>query len=109
MQALLKVIAEPRRVAILRLVRNRERSAGEIAQHFEVTRPAISQHLRVLVGAGLLAERRAGTKRLYRLQPDRLLELRRFLEEFWDTGLERMKRAAEQAHRREARHGRRTS
>ncbi len=95
MEAALKAIAEPRRQAILRLVRDEERTAGEIAEAFEVTRPAISQHLSVLREAGLVTERRDGTRRFYRARPEQIKELQRFLEEFWQTGLERLKAAAE--------------
>ena len=91
----MRAIAEPRRRAILRLVRDEERSAGEIASHFEVTRPAVSQHLSVLKEAGLVSERRNGTKRLYRARPEGLVELRQFLDEFWGERLEALKREAE--------------
>ena len=64
--ASLKAIAEPRRREILRLVRDDELTAGAIAAHFDVTRPAISQHLSVLRDAGLVVERRDGTRRWYR-------------------------------------------
>lgn len=94
MEAALRAIAEPRRREILRLVRD-ERTAGEIAKAFEVTRPAISQHLRILREAGLLAERRDGTRRYYRANPDGLRDIQRFLEDFWDEGLARLKAAAE--------------
>jgi DNA-binding transcriptional ArsR family regulator len=97
MEAVLRAIAEPRRRKILRLVGSRELTAGEIASRFEVTRPAISQHLTVLKHAGLIVERREGTRRLYRARPDGLAELRGFLDEFWATGLDRLKSAAEQA------------
>jgi DNA-binding transcriptional ArsR family regulator len=83
----LQAIAEPRRRAILQLVWQGELPAGEIASHFAVTRPAISQHLRVLKDAGLVVERRQGTKRLYRAVPERMAELRAFLEAFWDDQL----------------------
>jgi len=91
----LKAIAEPRRRRILTLVRDGELSAGEIAAHFEVSRPAISQHLNVLKEAGLVSERRNGTRRLYRARPEGLGELKAFLEEFWDERLESLKREAE--------------
>ena len=68
----MKAIAEPRRQEILRLVWGQERAAGEIATHFEISRPAVSKHLRVLREAGLVAERRDGTQRLYRARPERL-------------------------------------
>ena len=96
MDAVLQAIAEPRRRRILELVRDRELPAGEIAAQFEVTRPAISQHLRVLKEAGLLSERRDGTRRMYRARPEGLAELRRFLDEFWGERLALIKQAAEQ-------------
>lgn len=99
MEAALKAIAEPRRRRILALVRDGERSAGEIAAHFEVTRPAISQHLGVLKDAGLVTERREGTRRLYRARPEGLAELRSFLDGFWDDRLDALRRAAERAER----------
>ncbi len=91
----LRAIAASRRREILRLVRRRELSAGQIASRFDVTRPAISQHIRILKHAGLVTERRAGTRRLYRARPQGLAELREFLEEFWDVGLALLKDAAE--------------
>jgi DNA-binding transcriptional ArsR family regulator len=100
MEAALRAIAEPRRRTILRLVGSEELSAGEIASRFEVTRPAISQHLTVLKGAGLLSERREGTRRLYRARPEGLAELRDFLDELWADALDRLKAAAEQEERR---------
>ena len=96
MDAALQALADPRRRQILALVRERELAAGEIASQFDVTRPAISQHLTVLRKAGLVSERRAGTRRLYRARPSGIVELRAWLEEFWDDGLARLQRAAEQ-------------
>jgi DNA-binding transcriptional ArsR family regulator len=90
-----RAIAEPRRRQILRLVRDRELSAGEIASRFEVTRPAVSQHLAVLRDAGLLHERRDGARRLYRARPEGMAGIREFIEEFWADRLERLKLAAE--------------
>ena len=104
METALKAIAEPRRRQILTLVRDGELSAGEIAARFDVTRPAISQHLGVLKEAGLVRERRDGTRRLYQARPEGLEELRVFLEEFWDTRLDALRREAE---RKEARKGER--
>jgi DNA-binding transcriptional ArsR family regulator len=95
MEAALRAIAEPRRRRILELVGTRELSAGEIASHFEVTRPAISQHLGVLKEAGLVDERRNGTQRLYRARPQGLAELKAFLDRFWDEKLEALQREAE--------------
>jgi DNA-binding transcriptional ArsR family regulator len=99
----LKAIAEPRRRAILRLVLDEELSAGEIASHFDVTRPAVSQHLTVLKEAGLVDERRNGTRRLYRARPEGLADLKAFLGEFWDEKLAALKREAEREEDR--RHG----
>jgi DNA-binding transcriptional ArsR family regulator len=94
--AVLAALADPRRQAILRLVRDVERPSGAIAAHFpDVTGPAISQHLRVLREAGLLAERRSGTRRLYRARPEALRELRAWLRDFWGDALEDLKEAAE--------------
>jgi DNA-binding transcriptional ArsR family regulator len=91
----LKAIAAPRRRQILTLVRDGELSAGEIAGHFDVTRPAVSQHLNVLKEAGLVTERRNGTRRLYRARPEGLAQLKAFLEEFWDERLDALKAEAE--------------
>ena len=105
MEAALKAMAAPRRRQILTLVREDELSAGEIASHFDVTRPAVSQHLNVLKEAGLVSERRNGTRRLYRARPEGLVELKDFLEEFWDARLDTLKREVEKEERKK--HGRR--
>jgi DNA-binding transcriptional ArsR family regulator len=99
MQAAVHAISDPRRREILELVRHQEVAAGEIAARFDVTRPAISQHLTVLKKAGLVSERREGTRRLYRARPEGLAELRSFLDGFWEDRLERLKLAAEQEER----------
>jgi len=91
----LKALAEPRRRAILRLVASDELAAGEIAAAFEVTRTAVSQHLTVLRNAGLLTERREGTRRLYRARPEGLAGLRRFLDDMWASSLEEARRLVE--------------
>ena len=100
MEDALRAIAEPRRREILRLVWNAELPAGEIAARFAVSRPAISQHLRVLKEAGLVTERRNGTKRLYRARPEGLDEVRAFLEGMWDDSLERLRDSAERDQKR---------
>jgi DNA-binding transcriptional ArsR family regulator len=100
MEAALRAIAEPRRRQILRLVRDVEMSAGEIASHFDVTRSAVSQHLRVLKDAGLLLERRNGTRRIYRIRPQGLAELREFIDGLWELQLAALKRVAEAEERR---------
>src|SRR3954466_4809203 len=103
MEAALKAIAGPRRREILVLVRDGELTAGDIAAHFDVTRPAVSQHLTVLKEAGLVSERRNGTQRLYRARPEGLAEVKEFLDEFWGARLEALKREAEREER--AKHG----
>jgi DNA-binding transcriptional ArsR family regulator len=103
MEAALKAIAAPNRRRILSLVRDEELSAGEIAGHFDVTRPAVSQHLTVLKEAGLVNERRNGTRRLYRARPEGLAELREFLEELWDERLDTLRREAEREEERKQR------
>ena len=100
MEAALKAIAAPHRRQILSLVRDGELSAGEIAANFDVTRPAVSQHLTVLKEAGLVDERRNGPRRLYRARPEGLLPIREFLEEFWDERLGALKREAEAEERK---------
>ncbi len=102
-----RAIAEPRRRQILSLTRDAELSAGEIAAGFEISRPAVSQHIAVLRDAGLLAERREGTRRLYRARPEAMVGLRDFIENFWTDRLERLKLAAEleqQRRNRNAKH-----
>jgi DNA-binding transcriptional ArsR family regulator len=97
--AALRALAEPRRRAILRLVWDRERAAGDIASHFDVTRPAVSQHLRVLKEADLVEERRDGTRRLYLAKRDTVADLRRFLDDYWSDTLTRLRDVAEDAER----------
>jgi DNA-binding transcriptional ArsR family regulator len=91
----LRALAEPRRRVILRLVAHDELSAGEIAAAFEVSRTAVSQHLTVLKNAGLLNERRDGTRRLYRARPEGLAGLREFLDEMWAGALDTARRLVE--------------
>ena len=100
MQTAMRALAEPRRVEILRLVRRDELPAGAIAERFDVTRPAISQHLRVLEEAGLVTVRREGTRRLYRARPEALAELRAFLDGLWEDRLDDLKLAAEAEERK---------
>ena len=100
MQTTIQALAEPRRREILALIRDRELTAGEIASGFDVTRPAISQHLGVLKEAGLVSERREGTRRFYRARPEGLKELKEFLEGFWTFSLQQLKREAEAEERK---------
>lgn len=100
-QAALDAVADPRRREILRLVRGAELAAGEISARFpDVSRPAISQHLRVLREAGLIVERRDGTRRLYRARPEGFGALQAFLAEFWDDRLEVLRHEAEKEEQR---------
>jgi DNA-binding transcriptional ArsR family regulator len=88
----LRAVADPTRRAILRLVRDNERPAGEIAEQFPaMTRPAVSQHLRVLTDAGLLHTRRDGTRRYYRTRAEGLDDVWAFLDEMWASRLARLK------------------
>ena len=97
-QAALKALAEPRRVAMLRLVRDRPRSVGEIAGHFEdITQQAVSQHLRELREAGLVEAHRDGQRRLYVLRPEGIEDLESFLRGLWPSGLGRLNQVADDA------------
>lgn len=100
MQAELQALAAPRRREILRLIRAEEMTSGRIASHFDVSGPAISQHLRVLHDAGLVTERREGTRRIYRARPEGLVALRAFIDEFWEARLDDLRREAEAEERR---------
>ncbi len=96
MDEALKAVADPTRRAILRLVREGEQPAGEIAAHFpHMSRPAVSQHLRVLTDAGLLEVRPEGNRRLYRWRREGLRDAASFVEEMWSEHLARLKVAAE--------------
>jgi DNA-binding transcriptional ArsR family regulator len=88
-------IADPIRRRVLELVRDRELPAGELAAQFDVSRPAVSRHLRVLREAGLVRERRRGKQRLYRADPEPLAELRRWLDSYWAGRLSALRTLAE--------------
>ena len=96
-EAAFHALADPRRRAILRLVRDRPRSVNEIAEKFDITQQAISLHLKVLRDAGLVAVRPRGQRRLYEVRPEGLASLRDFLAEFWPDHLQRLKHAVESA------------
>ena len=98
--AVLDALGDPTRRAILERLRGGPLSVGEIAEALPVSRPAVSQHLRVLKQAGLVSERREGTRRLYRLNPAGLGELRAYLDSFWTLALAGFKAAAESEGRR---------
>ena len=95
-----EAIAQPKRREILRLLASGETSAGDIASRFDISQPAVSQHLKVLREAGLVSERRSGTRRLYRVRPEGLADLHGFLAEVLPAGLDRLRRAAEAEQRR---------
>ncbi len=100
MDGAFKALAEPRRREILRLVWSEELPAAQIAARFEdVTRSAVSQHLGVLREAGLVSERRDGTRRLYRVNHDEMARLRQFLDSYWTDGLARLRDLSEAAER----------
>ena len=105
MDVALKAIANPHRREILRLIGGAELSVGQIAERFDVTRPAVSQHLSVLKEAGLVEERRDGTRRLYRANTNGLADLREFLDQFWGERLEALKREAEREEEQRGKHG----
>ena len=88
-------LADPNRRAILRLVCDHPRSVNEIAERFDITQQAVSQHLKVLRDAGLVAVRPQGQRRLYVVRPEGLTGLRDFLDEFWPDSLQRLKEAVE--------------
>jgi DNA-binding transcriptional ArsR family regulator len=92
---IIRALAEPQRVRILRLVGDKELAAGEIAEHFDITAQAVSQHLRVLKDAEVLAERRDGTRRLYSIRPEAIDSVRDFLDELWPSALARLKSTVE--------------
>ena len=99
-EAALRAISSPRRREILRLVWSRELSSGDIASHFDVSWPAVSQNLRVLEGAGLIRARRLGTARLYRADRARLGPLKAVLTRMWETDIDRLAELAEDEERK---------
>jgi DNA-binding transcriptional ArsR family regulator len=94
-----EAIAQPKRREILKLLSSGELSAGQIASHFAVTQPAISQHLKVLKEVGLVSERREGTKRILSVRAEGLGELNDFLAAVLPAGLARLKEVAEKEER----------
>lgn len=88
-------LADPTRRVVFERLRHGARPVGEIARGLPVSRPAVSQHLRVLKNAGLVRERREGTRHYYSVNGDGLAELRSYLEGFWEEALAAFKQAAE--------------
>jgi len=90
-------LGDPTRRAIFELLADRPRAVGELASDLPVSRPAVSQHLKVLKEAGLVMDRAEGTRRIYRLDPDGLAALRSDLERFWGRALVAYKATVEQS------------
>lgn len=84
----LSTLADPTRRAIFERLAGKPRSVGELAQGLPVTRPAVSQHLKVLKDAGLVTDEAQGTRRVYRIDPHGLGEIRKWLDQFWDRSLD---------------------
>jgi DNA-binding transcriptional ArsR family regulator len=91
----LDALGDPTRRQVFELLREGPRSVGELAAELPVSRPAVSQHLRVLESAGLVTHRREGTRHLYELERSGVAELRSWVDGFWDEALARFKEAAE--------------
>jgi DNA-binding transcriptional ArsR family regulator len=92
----LTALGDPTRRAIFERVAEQPRAVGELASELPVSRPAVSQHLKVLKEAGLVVDRQVGTRRIYELDPEGLGALRAYLDRFWDTALAAFKTAVEQ-------------
>lgn len=88
-------LGDPTRRSVFEALRSGPRPVGEIADELPVSRPAVSQHLRVLKQAGLVSERRIGTRRVYRIEPSGLLRLREYVDSFWSDALAEFKQVAE--------------
>jgi DNA-binding transcriptional ArsR family regulator len=96
--AVLTALGDPTRRAVFELVAEGPVSVGHLAVQLPISRPAVSQHLRVLKDAGLVIDRPDGNRRLYRVDPRGIAELRAYLDQFWDDTLEAFARAAQHAH-----------
>lgn len=92
----LTALGDPTRRAIFERLADRPRAVGELASELPVSRPAVSQHLKVMKEAGLVVDQPIGTRRVYRLHPDGLRDLRAYLDHFWDQALAGFKTALEQ-------------
>lgn len=88
-------LGDPTRRAIFERLADRPRAVGELASELPVSRPAVSQHLKVLKDARLVVDQRVGTRRIYRVDPDGLSALRGYLDHFWDQALAGFKTAVE--------------
>lgn len=92
----LAALGDPTRRAIFEHLADKPRAVGELAEVLPVSRPAVSQHLKVLKEARLVVDHSVGTRRIYQLDPDGLAELRGYLDHFWDQALAGFKTAVEQ-------------
>jgi DNA-binding transcriptional ArsR family regulator len=98
----LAALADPTRRAIFERLADGPRAVGELATELPVSRPAVSQHLKVLKAAGLVLDEAAGARRVYRVDPDGIDELRRYLDRFWSRTLTAYKVAVEQPRKEDA-------
>jgi DNA-binding transcriptional ArsR family regulator len=92
----LSALGDPTRRVIFERLADRPRAVGELASELPVSRPAVSQHLKVLKNAGLVTDRQAGTRRIYQLDPDGVGALRAYLDGFWNQALAAFKEVAEE-------------
>jgi DNA-binding transcriptional ArsR family regulator len=92
----LAALGDPTRRAIFERLADRPRAVGELASELPISRPAVSQHLKVLKDAHLVLDQPAGTRRIYRVDPDGLAALRGYLDHFWDQALAGYKAVVEQ-------------
>ncbi len=94
-----EALGDPTRLAIFQRIASRPHSVGEIAGHLPVSRPAVSQHLRVLKQAGLVADVRDGTRRVYEVRPEGIEALRKYFDQLWERNLKAIQAAAEKISR----------
>jgi DNA-binding transcriptional ArsR family regulator len=97
-QAALTALGDPTRREIFERLADRPQAVGELAREMPVTRPAVSQHLKILKEAGLVFDRHAGNRRIYQLDPDGVDALRTYLDQFWNRALAAFKATVEQQH-----------
>jgi len=91
----IRALADPTRLQVFEKLRKGPKPVGELAKGLRVSRPAVSQHLKVLEGAGLVRARKEGTRRIYQVEVEGLVELRRYLDQFWGEALEAFRKEAE--------------
>ena len=93
-------LGDPTRRAIFEALVNGPRSVGDLARGFPVSRPAVSQHLRILKDAGIVSDRAVGTRRLYEIDPNGVAAMRTYLDRFWEKALDAFARAVERDNER---------